>query len=69
MLFSTLNPPNSAVGDRSSYCINALKRPCQGLTTSLVNQSARSRHPGGAMFLLGDGSVRFITDTVSLVVN
>lgn len=67
VLFTTLNPPNSPVGDRSNYCINALRRPCQGLTTTLVNQSARSNHPGGAMFLMGDGAVRFITNNISLV--
>jgi prepilin-type N-terminal cleavage/methylation domain-containing protein len=66
VLFSTLYPPNTTVGDRSSYCINAPRRPCQGLSTTNVVQSVRSNHPGGAMFLMGDASVRFISNTVNL---
>ncbi|MEM9701420.1 MAG: DUF1559 domain-containing protein [Planctomycetota bacterium] len=30
-------------------------------------KSARSRHPGGVNLLLGDGSVRFVSETVNLV--
>lgn len=67
VLFTTLNPPNTLVGDRSNYCIIALRRPCLALTATLVNQSVRSNHSGGAMFLLGDGSVRFISNNVNLL--
>jgi len=68
VLFSTLYPPNTTVGDRSSYCIVAPRRPCQGLSATNVVQSVRSNHPGGAMFLLGDASVRFVSSTVDLLV-
>jgi prepilin-type N-terminal cleavage/methylation domain-containing protein/prepilin-type processing-associated H-X9-DG protein len=65
-LFSTLYPPNTPVGDRSNYCINTREAPCQGLTATSVVQSVRSFHPGGGNFLLGDGSVRFITNNINL---
>lgn len=68
VLFSTLYPPNTPIGDRATYCIAAPRRPCQGSTTTDVVQSVRSNHPGGAMFLLGDASVRFVSNTVDLVV-
>jgi hypothetical protein len=29
--------------------------------------TARSRHPGGVNLLIGDGGVRFISDTISSV--
>ncbi len=67
VLMSTLYPPNTTVGDVSSYCITAPRRPCQGLNTANVVQSARSNHPGGGMFLMGDASVRFIPSTVDLL--
>ena len=55
------------MGDRSSYCIDSAPfAPCQGLTTSNVVQSARSRHTGGVNGLLADGSVRFVSNTVDL---
>lgn len=68
VLFSTLYPPNTPVGDRSNYCIGGPRRPCQALTATNTVQSVRSNHTGGANFLLGDASVRFIGSTVNLAV-
>jgi prepilin-type processing-associated H-X9-DG protein len=66
-LFSTLYPPNTPVGDVSSYCFNfPPSAPCQGLSTTNVVQSARSQHTGGVNTLLADGSVRFVSNTVAL---
>lgn len=67
VLFSTLYPPNTPVGDRSNYCISAPRRPCQALTATNTVQSVRSNHTGGANFLLCDASVRFISDSTNLV--
>ena len=67
VLFSTLYPPNTGVGDRSSYCIHTPPRaPCQSLTATNVVQSARSAHAQGANFLLADGSVRFVQNGINL---
>jgi prepilin-type N-terminal cleavage/methylation domain-containing protein/prepilin-type processing-associated H-X9-DG protein len=65
-LFSTLYPPNTPVGDRSNYCIDAPQAPCQSLTATAVVQSVRTYHPGGGNFLLADGSVRFIRNAINL---
>lgn len=66
VLFSTLFPPNTTVGDRSNYCIDAPRRPCQGLTATNVVQSVRSNHPSGANFMMSDGSVRFMSNNINL---
>ncbi len=64
-LFSTLYPPNTPVGDRSTYCIALPQAPCQSLGTTDLVQSARSYHPGGVNAAMGDGSVRFVSNTVA----
>jgi prepilin-type processing-associated H-X9-DG protein len=66
-LFSTLYPPNTSVGDRSSYCISIPRAPCQALGTTALVQSARSVHPGGVNVALADASVRFVSETIDLV--
>jgi prepilin-type N-terminal cleavage/methylation domain-containing protein len=65
VLFSTAQPPNTPVGDVSSYCISAPYAPCQALSTSNLQQYARSLHTDGVNALLGDGSVRFISNSVA----
>lgn len=50
----TTNPPNT--------------RPCTGVVTGAVNAAFGSNHSGGLNFVFGDGSVRFIKDTISLPV-
>ena len=67
VLVSTLNPPNTSVGDVASYCVSTTSAPCAANTSSNVNQSARSYHTGGVHSGLADGSVRFISSNISTV--
>jgi len=66
VLVSTLQPPNTTVGDVSSYCITTQKAPCATLATNNVVQYARSQHPAGATALLADASVRLVTNSIDL---
>src|SRR5262245_49531245 len=62
--FSTAQPPNTPVADRTSHCKNAPpKAPCIKGSASL-GLFARSYHTGGVNAGLADGSVRFIADTI-----
>ncbi len=67
-LVSTLQPPNTSVGDRSiqGYCINGTNRPCASAGNNV--QYARSLHIGGVHALMGDGVVKFVSDNISTTV-
>ncbi len=67
-LFSALYPPNSPVGDVSSYCQSIRMARCGTQTGTNVVQSARSYHPGGVNAGFGDGSVRFVKSTTAPVI-
>lgn len=72
MLFTQLGP-NSRLPDRvypcCGWCFNnpKLNLPCiNGNGTTTDTAGSRSRHIGGVQVLLGDGSVRFLSENIDL---
>ncbi|MDB5341210.1 MAG: hypothetical protein JWN70_6829 [Planctomycetaceae bacterium] len=67
---STFYPPNSPVADSvqpSGNCVSTAIAPCVDAASNNFNHSSRSLHVGGAHQLLGDGSVRFVSNNISTV--
>lgn len=64
---STAYPPNSTVPDnvQSGLCGNTVFTPCVNAVGNNFNASSRSMHVGGAHQLLGDGSVRFVSNNIN----
>ncbi len=78
--FETQLTPNSRLPDRTSQncsaavIANKLNPPCLNIVAAgpgdqQVASAARSRHPGGVMAVLCDGSTRFFSNNVALDVS
>jgi len=71
---STYLPPNSSLPDimnSAGYCVYPFQDnpPCRVATTQFPPTNAfRSRHPGGVNVVFCDGSVKFLKNTISLLV-
>jgi prepilin-type N-terminal cleavage/methylation domain-containing protein/prepilin-type processing-associated H-X9-DG protein len=70
--FTAWNPPNSSLPDvteASSYCVYPYQNnpPCTQPATLTRFNAARSKHPGGVNVVFGDGSIKFIKNSISLV--
>jgi len=68
--FSSLNLPNTTIPDRNTYQgVSTLRAPQTTIgNDGSQNLSARSYHTGGVNIGLGDGSVRFIRNSVDAIV-
>ena len=72
-IFSTQTSPNSRVNDRIWGCRHTAEMPC-GASTNDGNQyqnlfaAARSYHEGGVQGAMADGSVRFFSENINLVI-
>ncbi len=72
-LYQHNQAPNSNIADqfRSSLCVSIPRAPCTGTYSAWNDRSivlaARSLHPGGVCVALGDGSIRFVSNTINLV--
>jgi prepilin-type N-terminal cleavage/methylation domain-containing protein/prepilin-type processing-associated H-X9-DG protein len=67
--FTTFNPPNTTSPDLVGYQgISTVYAPSTTVaTTSPAGLFARSRHSNGVNALMGDGSVRFVQNSINLL--
>jgi len=63
-LFTTQQPPNTAVGDQGDFCIEVRRAPCRPLGGGDIAHYARSYHADGVNALFADGAVRRLANGV-----
>ena len=64
--FSTLNPPNTTVPDGQQYQGQSIVgAPISNQGPNALALYARSAHTGGVQAMMGDGSVRFIANSIA----
>jgi prepilin-type N-terminal cleavage/methylation domain-containing protein/prepilin-type processing-associated H-X9-DG protein len=67
-IFMTINPPNSSVPDNALCGSNPTPEPlmpCANTNSTKRQNVARSRHTGGVNAVYGDGSVRFVSNSIA----
>lgn len=63
--FNTLESPNTQIPDEQIRCENNNKSaPCINNSSNPNSMYARSMHPGGVNAVMGDASVRFVTNSI-----
>ncbi len=62
--FMTRTTPNSSVADDLEHCVGYL--PCRTSSRQDISLAARSRHAGGVVVSMCDGSVKFINDQIDI---
>jgi len=68
LYFTTLRSPNTPVGDVARYCNGTAQVPCRDCQNVDQETHVRSYHAGGAQIAIADGSVRFVSNTISQLV-
>jgi prepilin-type N-terminal cleavage/methylation domain-containing protein/prepilin-type processing-associated H-X9-DG protein len=63
--YMTIQTPNAKTADVTPYCLNnGVNPPCTTSGSGNSYKAARSKHTGGVNTLFGDGSIKFVRDSI-----